>query len=182
MWTLLIDPAISAALTFSLAALFAASAVHKARAYREFVGVIGDYRIAPQGAAALIAPVLLAAEAAIAACLFVPALRSVAALAGAGLLIVYGGSIAFNLLRGRRDIDCGCTFGATADRLTWSLVMRNAALAGAALAAASPAGLRELGLLDFITIGVAVIAGGVFYLTAETLRVNAVKFVLAGYR
>jgi len=179
---LLIDPAVSAALGLFLAVLLAASAAHKAKTFREFAGVIENYRLAPRGAVPLIAPVILFAEAMIALCLLVPALRAEAATLAAVLFSLYGAAMAINLLRGRREIDCGCSFGAGGDRLTWSLVLRNLALVAAALFVAAPAGTRELGAFDVLTIGVFVVGGGLVYLTAEALRANWSKFVAAGYR
>ncbi len=179
---MLIDPALSAALGLFLAVLLAASAAHKAKTFREFAGVIENYRLAPRVAVPLIAPVILFAEAMIAVCLLAPALRDEAALCAASLFFLYGAAMAINLLCGRREIDCGCSFGAGGDRLTWSLVWRNLALVAASLTVAMPAGARELGAVDALSIGVCVVGGGIVYLTAEALRANWSKFVAAGYR
>ncbi len=176
-----VDPAISAALAISLAALFAASAAHKARGFQEFIGVISNYRIAPDALVPLISPIVIAMEAAIAAGLILPQTRGVAALGAALLLSAYGSLIAFNLARGWRDIDCGCSFGGTGERLTPTLVYRNAALAICALAAAAPIGTRALGIFDFASIGLFAIASAALYGVFESLRANAARFHAAGH-
>ncbi|HEY2913380.1 MAG TPA: MauE/DoxX family redox-associated membrane protein [Candidatus Angelobacter sp.] len=52
-----------------------------------------------------------------------------AALAAIGLFVVFTGAVAINLMRGRRNISCGC-FGANESRISWLLVVRNCVLAG----------------------------------------------------
>jgi len=50
--------------------------------------------------------------------------------AGIGAISLFGvfnGAVATNLMRGRRDISCGC-FGANESRISWFLVIRNCAL------------------------------------------------------
>lgn len=66
------------------------------------------------------------------------------------LLCGFTGAIAISLLRGQRDLSCGC-FGATATgRIGWWLVARNLALAGAAFAAmTSPSIPTPWGRPDF---------------------------------
>jgi hypothetical protein len=48
------------------------------------------------------------------------------------LFIGFSLAVAVNLLRGRRDISCGC-FGTYGSTISWSLVFRNIILAGLAL-------------------------------------------------
>lgn len=52
-----------------------------------------------------------------------------AAIAAIGLFAVFAGAVSINLMRGRRDISCGC-FGAKQDRISWVLVVRNCVLGG----------------------------------------------------
>lgn len=178
---MLIDPAISAALGVSLAALFAVSAAHKARGFAEFSGALRNYRIAPEGLVPALSVLVIAAEALIATgLLFAPA-RAVAAIAAATLLLAYGGAIALNLARGRRDIDCGCNFGGSRERLSMVLVFRNAGLALAALAAAAPVNARALGALDYASIALFVLSAAALYGVFESLRANHARFFAAGH-
>lgn len=178
---MLIDPAISMALSVSLAALFAASAAHKARDYSEFAGVVRDYRVAPDALAPLVSRIVIASEAMIAIGLLVPASRAVAAFFGAGLFLVYGVAIAVNLARGRTEIDCGCSFGGTSERLTPVLIVRNLILAGLALASAAPAGARDLLWFDYASILLVAAASAALYVAFESLRANWARFRAAGH-
>ena len=72
--------------------------------------------------------------------------KELPALAAAVLLTVYSCAIAINLLRGRRDLDCGC--GGPPQRLHPGLVGRNLALVAMGLLACAPVNTRQLGWLD----------------------------------
>jgi hypothetical protein len=102
-------------------------------------------------------------ELALALGLWLPALRATCALGAAALLSLYGIAIAINLTRGRRDIDCGCGGPLGRQTLSEALVLRNALLAVAAVAAALPVAPRALGWLDGWTLGAAVAAMTVLY-------------------
>lgn len=173
---MLIDPAISTAFGFSLSALLAASAAHKATGFAEFAGVLRNYRIAPEAMVAPLAFLAIVIEAALALGLLVPSVRAIAAIGSAGLLSAYGLAMAFNIARGRVDIDCGCSFGASSDRLSWSLVMRTAILALVAILAAAPVSARSLGWADFAFSALFVATAAAFYLTFEALRANWTRF------
>ncbi len=176
-----LDPAISAALALSLTTLFAASVAHKASAFEEFVGIVRNYGIAPENLAHAVAIGAVAAEAVVAAGMVFPLSRAAAALGAAGILATYGAAIAFNLSRGRRDIDCGCSFGESREQLSSMLVARNTALAIAALVATAPVSARELGIFDFASIGLFVLASAALYIAFESLRSNAMRFKAAGH-
>lgn len=176
-----IDPAISTAFSVSLAAFFAASAAHKARSYSEFAGVVRNYRIGAEALAPLVSPIIVAAEMLIAIGLLIPELRSEAAIGGAGLFLLYGAAIAVNLARGRTDIDCGCSFGGSVERLTPILIVRNFVLASLALAASAAAATRELGMLDYAAILLFALTAAALYAAFESLRANWARFHAAGH-
>lgn len=176
-----IDPAISTAFSVSLAAFFAASAAHKARSYSEFAGVVRNYRIGPEALAPLVSPIVVAAEMLIAIGLLIPELRSEAATGGAGLFLLYGAAITVNLARGRTDIDCGCSFGGSGERLTPILIVRNLVLAAFALAASAPVAMRELGMLDYAAILLFALTAAALYAAFESLRANWARFHAAGH-
>lgn len=114
----------AATLCWFAAGLFATAAFAKLRDFTAFTGFVAGYRLLP---AALVRPVGM-----LLVCLEV--LAVVAVLLGeglprlvpAGLLFTYGFAMSINLLRGRRDIDCGC--GGTPMPIGWTLVLRNVAL------------------------------------------------------
>jgi hypothetical protein len=106
------------------------------------------------------APAIAAAELAVATALVLPASRTSGALGAVALLAVYSIAIGVNLGRGRRTIDCGCgALGARQPISEW-LVVRNAALAGAALLTLRTPGPRTLVWIDWLSV-----AGGVAVVT-----------------
>ena len=128
-----------------LAALLWASALHKlirrqrAQAViREFAGI--PRRIAPLAVMAVATTELLAGI-----FLWMPAFRA----AGGALAVLIWGGYSWLILRaiaqGRRDVDCGCSFGAAERPLGAYHVVRNAALAGAALLVAAGCAMSETG-------------------------------------
>jgi hypothetical protein len=97
---------------------------------------IDDYRLLPEGMGAWIARPLAAFEIALALLLLLPFSRAPALVFAAVLLGGYGLAITVNLLRGRRDIDCGCGGPGQSQRLSVALPLRNFLLVAAALVAA----------------------------------------------
>jgi hypothetical protein len=74
-----------------------------------------------------------------AALLFLPAYRVLGALLAASLMTAYLALIARALIAGRRDVDCGCSFGGARHGLGGFEVGRNAVLAAMALFVAASA-------------------------------------------
>jgi hypothetical protein len=73
-----------------------------------------------------------------------------------------------NLLRGRRDLDCGCMGpGARGGKIGGALLARNAVLIAAALACLPPPGPRALVWLDFVTVPFAVAVLALLYAAVE---------------
>jgi len=99
-------------------------------AVREFAGV-------PQRWSASATLAVILAESLAGLLLWVPAYRAAGALLAA---LVWGGYLALILraiAKGRRDVECGCSFGASLRPLGAYQVTRNAALIGAAAAVAA---------------------------------------------
>lgn len=134
--------ALAAACAF-VALLFLRAGLHKLSDMPRFEGVLADYELAPEGALRAIAFALPVVELLTAGALAITPLRGLAAWAAGGLLTFYALVMAVSLLRGRREIDCGC--GGAPEPLSWALVARNAVLAAivapAALGGAGPVGL-----------------------------------------
>lgn len=101
--------------------------------------VIEAYGIAPRSLTPSIAASLPWIEVAIGAGLLTGALESGPLFAGSIALVVFTAAAAFNLVRGRRDLDCGC-FGGTGERLGWRVVVRNVLLILAAIASMTQSG------------------------------------------
>ncbi|HEX2483833.1 MAG TPA: MauE/DoxX family redox-associated membrane protein, partial [Myxococcota bacterium] len=126
-----LDPAFALALRAALALLFGAAALHKLRDPAAFRTSLEAYGVLPAATAGAGAALVVAAEVAAAAHLVgaAPAQGGPAAAAGpllaAALLAVYGAAIAWNLARGRRELDCGCLGPAGRQPLSGWLVARN---------------------------------------------------------
>jgi hypothetical protein len=155
-----VDPALQALLRGGLALLFAAAALHKLRAPREFAATLANYRLLPGALVPAAAAALAGAEVALAAALGAGAFLPAAPFAAAGILALYSLAIAANLARGRRSIECGCLGPAGRQPLSAWLLARNALLVAACLALAAPSAPRTLQWMDAVTVagGVAVLA------------------------
>jgi hypothetical protein len=94
---------------------------------------------------------------------------SMGIVAAAMLLVVYAVAIGVNLLRGRRDIDCGCAGPASRRPIAWSLVARNVVLAAIGLAGLMPLHARPLHWVDGVTLLATTIAASALYVAADGL-------------
>ncbi len=119
-----------------VACIFLMAAVGKLRHLTVFEGVLANYRLLPRWAIAPAHVLLPLAELAIGIGMI--AMPRFAAPAAALLLLVFAAAMAVNLRRGRSDIDCGCHQSVLRQRLSWTLIGRNAVLAVLALLAAVP--------------------------------------------
>ena len=131
-----------------VAVILGAAALHKLRSSAEFIGAFAGYRLVPEVALKLwwVIPGL-------------EVLAVIELLLSAGqsrwlataLFTLYGLAIAINLLRGRRDIDCGC--GGDGTPISWTLVLRNVVLVALTLPQQIPNGAFTLnnGLLMSLT-------------------------------
>ena len=155
------DPVVQRALHAAAALLFLSAAAHKLHDPSAFRSVLGVYRVLPERAVPAAASVIVALELVIGVGCVVPGIAGAACVAGAGLLFAYAWAIAANLLRGRRDIDCGCGGPGGRRPLSGALLVRNGALTGLLLLAAWPETDRPLAWLDALT-GAALFASAIF--------------------
>jgi hypothetical protein len=163
-----LDPAAAGALRGGLALLLLGASWHKLREWSAFHAALAGYALLPSGSLATVAPLLVAAELAIAAGLLAPGAGRPAGLAAAALFALYAGAMLAALGAGRRGIDCGCGGPAGSRPLGPALVARNALLVVAALVAALPVATRSLVWVDVLTV-VGAIAAGLCVLAAVEL-------------
>ena len=171
-----LDPLFAQIAAAGLSLLFAAAALHKLQDFEVFVATVQAYRLAPDQAARVVAPLVVLAELAAAGALFGALLGgppAPGALLAAGLLGAYGGGVWLNLARGRDQIDCGCHFGRGAGALSYALVWRNAVLCALALSLLAPLGARSWTWLDGVATGFGLLAAAALYLAAEAMIRNA---------
>jgi len=167
-----VDPTFSAAAALTLACVFTLGAVHKLEARLHFEGALTAYELVPLNAVSTLARVLPAGELASALALVAGVTRPAGGLVALLLLATYTAAIAYNLKRGKRDIDCGCGGGNAETPLSEWLLLRNGALALLALIALLPRAPRELGWLDLAAIAAAAAVLVLLYLTVEQLLAN----------
>ena len=147
-----LDPAISLVLRLTLAALFTAALAHKLGDPRAFRSRVLAYRMLPRRLASAGVGVVVGCEAAVVGAMLLPAGFRFGAVVVLGLLALYSSAIAVNLVRGRRDLDCGCLGRAGARGLRAALLVRNAVLAGAPAALLLPVAERSLVWPDAIGV------------------------------
>lgn len=168
-----LDPALHVALRGALAILLLHAAAHKLRAPARFRAAFAGYRILPERLVPAASVFVVLCELAAGIGLLAPGAGAAPALLAAALLTTYAVAIAINLARGRRDIDCGCTGPAARRPLGAGLVVRNAGLSLAALAAAAPAGARNLLWVDGVTVVAFVAATALLYAAADLALATA---------
>lgn len=154
----MIDPTINLLLALAFVALFGSAAVMKMRAPAIFLATLADYRLVPRSVLPMAGVLVIALEVAVAVGLIWPTTRAASGVIGAGVMVLYGAAIGINLVRGRREIDCGCSLRRRPIG-RW-MVARNLFFAAALLVAALPVAPRALGIGDVATIaaGLAVLA------------------------
>lgn len=163
------DPVAVGAVVGALALVLFAAAWHKVTQAEVFAAALQAYELVPVGAVIGLGRALPVVEAAIGIGMLVPLTRPPALIAFAALMLLYAGAMGVNLLRGRRQIDCGC--GGESHPLSWALVLRNAVLAALALAVSGPPSQRGFEWLDGMTLVAGVLAFyGLYLLFDELLR------------
>lgn len=169
------DPLVLLTASTLMALLFGVAGLHKLRAPTAFRATLAEYRLLPASflpSTAVLLPVL---ELAIAAGFLLDAVRPMAAAVSVAILALYAGAMTINVLRGRRDLSCGCTWAADDHRqartISLWLVGRNVglmALAGLALMANS----RETSWLDRLDGTAGGIVVMMLWVTFERLLLN----------
>jgi hypothetical protein len=128
-----VDQILAAQVAAFLAFLLAASAAHKWLRWKQTLGVVRDFAGVPRAAASSVALTVGLVEWLAAALLFSSSYRVLGALLAASILTVYLTLIVRSLIAGRRDVDCGCSFGPARRSLGTFEVVRNSVLASMAL-------------------------------------------------
>lgn len=167
------DPVVALIVRGALALLFGAAAAHKLADPAGFRATLAAYRLLPARAVGAASVGVVGVEVALAGALLVPGAQAAALAGAAALLVAYGGAIAANLVRGRRDLDCGCLATGGRRPVSWWLVARNGALAaGAAAVAAGPPAPRPLAWIDAVTVLGALAATALAWTAADGLLAN----------
>lgn len=169
-----IDPGLSLTARWIVAFIFASAAWHKLQAPRVFTATLENYRLLPSALLVPVAVLVIAGE--IFATVGLVAGIGTAGLVAAGLLSLYTAAIAVNLIRGRRDIDCGCSGITIRQTLSPWLLVRNLGLFAVALLTLPPNTPRPLGPLDWFTTVAVIITFALIYSAATYLFANQARF------
>jgi hypothetical protein len=172
------DPIAVGTIVGALALVMLAAAWHKLSEPEVFAASVSAYELLPRWLVVPVARLLPWAEAGLAVGVLLPITRPAALIGLIALLLAYAAAIGVNLLRGRRDIDCGC--GGASQPLSWGLVARNLILCAAALLAAQPTVERRMDWVDALTLVLGVLAFYALYLMADELLRQASRLARSG--
>jgi len=161
------DPVIPTILVALLVIIFGLGALDKWRHFSQFEAAVSGYRLLPSLLIKPFALTFAAVETVTALLLLTPASR----VPGAALALLVLGlatlGIVINLVRGRRDVDCGCGgLGHGSGGLSGWLVLRNVALFAVAIVIclAPPGIARPIVWLDGVTfLGATLSLLGLYY-------------------
>jgi hypothetical protein len=165
----LLDPAFGSLIIIGVALLLTVAGIHKLRSLGTFAEIFAAYRVLPESAARRLAWLIPCIELSVAAALLWEPGRPWAIVAAMGLLIAYASGLCLNLVRGRRDLDCGC--GTAGDRRSiaaW-MVWRNLWLVLALGVAAAPTIARPWNGFDLLTLIGGLTAGATLYVAVDRL-------------
>ncbi|KEP27606.1 MauE/DoxX family redox-associated membrane protein [Bacillus zhangzhouensis] len=110
---------------YLLGIIFAGAWLDKVRKQTAHVQQMNAYRLLPPSFAAPMFYLFLFVELVCTVHLFIWNMSLVPAIGLTALLCIYTGAVTFNLLRGHRDISCGCGGLLENERLHWGIVIRN---------------------------------------------------------
>lgn len=166
--------ALLVAMPFLGALLLLRSSVHILADRQTFAAVVRNYRVLPDPLATAFAALLPWSELAVGVMLIVPSTQRIASWLAATLLGVFALAIAWNVVRGRHWIECGC--GNMRDRhpIRMSMVLRNLVIAGllAAVAHGAPLDMDWTHYLLGLTAGA---VAGLIYVATETLQAQMLR-------
>jgi hypothetical protein len=165
----MIDPVIELTFRAGLALLFGGAAWHKTSDPVRFGATLRAYGLLPLWLASLVARLLPLVEAVIAIGFLHPLTRRAAAFAAISILVLYTAAIAANLLRGRREIDCGCFASSARAPLSGWLLARNAILIATAVALVMPLRARTLTWIDVMTTLMALVTLSLLWAATQKL-------------
>lgn len=170
------DEALALGFRLVLGVTFLRAGLSKLVSREHFALAVTHYGIVGQRVSRHVARWLPPTEVVLGCLLLVGVLQTAVSLTLAALLVVFGGGVVVNLVRGR-VIDCGCFGPGAQKRITWWTVLRNVGLAVAALAvAANPSTMLTPGhIATTLSAGeaVAVLVAAVSVLVTERLAAES---------
>ena len=169
---MIFDPAVNLIAALILSYVFVLAGFHKCRAPKEFAATLNNYKILPEGLDRQAVYLIPVVEIMTGVALLIPATTRLAALSVGVLLSVYIAAIGINLLRGRRNIDCGCGGPEQKQTLSEWMLARNGLLLFLAYVAGCQVQPRALLWFDWVIVILATVMGCLFYNVINQLLVN----------
>ncbi len=113
-----------------IAIILLASGIGKLMGRPSFAEIVRGFALVPEKFVSIFAAALPPVECATGCCLMCAAVLPFdalrfAAVIALGLFGIFGLAISINLVRGRRNVECGCFGTSKGDMISWSLVLRN---------------------------------------------------------
>lgn len=167
-----IDPIVQIVAALVLSCVFVTAGFHKCQAPAEFAAALSNYKILPAALNRQCVYLLPVAEIMTGVALLIPAVTQLAAVAAGALLTLYMFAIGVNLLRGRRNIDCGCGGPQQKQTISEWMIARNSLLLFLAALAGAPVQPRPLLWFDWAVVVLAAVVGCLFYHIINQLLVN----------
>jgi hypothetical protein len=164
-----LDPAFGYLIIGGIALLLASAGAHKLQDLARFAEAFAAYRVLPETLSRRLAWLVPSLELCVAASLLWEATRRVAAVAAIAVFIAYASGLQLNLLRGRRDLDCGCATARGRRAIAAWMVWRNMILAAAAGITVLPWSPRSLSPTDLLTVVGALTVGITLYAAVDRL-------------
>lgn len=168
----MIDPIITMVAALTLSVIFASAASHKLMHRVWFRRQVQEYELIHPLFVPVAAIVLPIAELMIALGLLWSGSRVYAAVLALLIIATYAVAISINLIKGRKDIDCGCSGPTMQQPLQPGLLLRNAFLAVLAFVACIPLVDRLLGLHDNFVMILAATVLVLLYTAADLWLAN----------
>ncbi|CAB3759646.1 methylamine utilization protein MauE [Burkholderia sp. MSh2] len=174
---MILDPVLATGAPAGAAVVVLLGAFAKMRRPAAFSQALAGYRLLPDALTAPVAFAIPLAELAGAAALLFPDTRTAGAIGLIALLLAFAAAMAINLLRGRTDIDCGCSGFSTARAdaprgIGWLHVGRALLLVALVAAALVEPGGRAVVWFDYLTLCFSVLLTVCALLTVDVLLAN----------
>ena len=152
--------------------MFVVGGLAKYRTPLHFEQVLADYAILPASLNKLVAKVLPIIEIAVGLALLISPARELALIGAAALLLTYTGAMTINLIRGRRDIDCGCSGPGQEQLLSGWLLLRNGGLLSLLLMVSLVGATPNLGVGGWLLALTGTTLGILLYQALTQLQAN----------
>ena len=165
-----IDPLILTISQLCVIVLFVSAAIQKLNNIEHFTEIVSEYQLLPENFVKVASYLVILAEVLVVVGIAL-SINAAWPLAG-GMLLFYTAAITINLIKGRREIDCGCSGPAFKQTLSEGLVIRNAVLLCVVIACMQQSTERSLIWLDYFSCGFATIVLVLIYIASNQLLIN----------